>query len=260
MKDIRIGTSGYDYTDWQGNFYPAGLKRQEFLEFYSRQFTTLELNFSYYRMPTAEQLKGFAERTDPGMDISLKAHRTMTHEVDSSTWRQAAGEFARSLEPLLEAQRLAAVLLQFPFSFHYTTENRQYLDKLIRELNSLPLVVEFRSIEWQNKRVLDALRERSVGFCSVDTPPLKGLPVPLDIVTSSMAYVRFHGRNEKTWWGSDSAARFDYLYSEEELQPWIERLMSMLAAADKIRVYFNNHRRGQAPANAAMLNRLLESM
>jgi uncharacterized protein YecE (DUF72 family) len=96
------------------------------------------------------------------------------------------------VEPLLEARRLAAVLLQFPFSFHYTPENRRYLDHLIREIHSLPLVVEFRNMEWQNKRVLDSLRERSVGFCSVDTPPLRGLPAPLDVVTSSIAYVRFH--------------------------------------------------------------------
>jgi uncharacterized protein YecE (DUF72 family) len=80
------------------------------------------------------------------------------------------------------------------------------------------------------------------------------------VVTSSIAYVRFHGRNEKTWWGSDAAARFDYLYSEEELKPWIERLAGMAAAAGSVRVYFNNHRRGQAPANAAMLRHLMEAM
>jgi uncharacterized protein YecE (DUF72 family) len=260
MKDIRIGTSGYDYMDWVGAFYPEDLRRDDFLEFYSRTFSTVELNFSYYRMPSAGQMKRFLEKSGAGMDISLKAHRSMTHEVDSATWKESAGDFARSVEPLLEAQRLAAVLLQFPFSFHYTPENRQYLDRLIREIHLLPLVVEFRNMEWQNKRVLDSLRERSVGFCSVDTPPLRGLPAPLDVVTSSIAYVRFHGRNEKTWWGSDAAARFDYLYSEEELKPWIERLAGMAAAAGSVRVYFNNHRRGQAPANAAMLRHLMEAM
>lgn len=181
----------------------------------------------------------------------------MTHKIDPHSWKSSAGEYAAALKPLAESDRLAAVLLQFPYSFHYLPENRQYLDRLIQEIHELPLVVEFRNTEWLNKRVFDALRERNVGFCSVDTPRLRGLPAPLDIVTSSIAYIRFHGRNEKTWWGSDAAARFDYLYSGDELKPWIDRIISMAGSAKKVRIYFNNHRRGQAPTNALMLRSLL---
>ena len=118
-------------------------------------------------------------------------------------------------------------------------------------------VVEFRGIDWINNRVFDALRERSVGYCSVDAPELKGLIPPADIVTSSLAYIRFHGRNKKNWWGSDAAARYDYLYKEDELKGWIARIKSMAQSAQKIRIYFNNHFQGQAPANAMLLKRML---
>ena len=144
-------------------------------------------------------------------------------------------------DSLAEAGRLTAVLFQFPFSFHYTPENRRYLDRLLAELHELPRVVEFRNAEWLNTRVFDALRERGVGFCSVDAPQLKGLPASVDIVTSPLAYIRFHGRNEQTWWGSGAAARFDYRYNGDELKSWVGRIVSMLRGARVMRIYFNNH-------------------
>jgi uncharacterized protein YecE (DUF72 family) len=257
MAELRIGTSGYDYPEWKGPFYPSDLDRADFLGFYSGRFSTVELNFSYYRMPTAAQLSGLLKRSGGGMDFSIKAHESLTHRVDPAAWRDAALEYARSLDPLVGAGRLTAVLFQFPFSFHYTPERRRYLDRLLAELHELPAVVEFRNTEWLNTRVFDALRKRGVGFCSVDAPQLKGLPASIDIVTSPLAYIRFHGRNEQNWWGSDAAARFDYLYTGEELRGWVGRIVSMLRSAQAIRIYFNNHPRGQAAANAVMLRELL---
>jgi uncharacterized protein YecE (DUF72 family) len=257
MADLRIGTSGYDYVDWKGPFYPADLDRAEFLGFYSGRFTTVELNFSYYRMPTRSQLAGILRRGEGGIDFSIKAHESLTHRVDPAAWKEAARTYAHSLAPLQDAGKLSAVLFQFPFSFHYTPDNRRHLDRLLAELHELPRVVEFRNAEWLNTRVFDALRERGVAFCSVDEPQLKGLPAALDIVTSPLAYIRFHGRNEKNWWGSDAAARFDYLYNDDELKGWAGRIVSMLKSAQAMRVYFNNHRRGQAAANAATLKTIL---
>jgi uncharacterized protein YecE (DUF72 family) len=257
MTDIRIGTSGYDYLDWKSAFYPADAERRDFLQYYSGRFSTVELNFSYYRIPTKTQLAGILSRSGGAMDFSIKAHESLTHKVDPRTWPDSLKAYRESLAPLLDAERLTAVLLQFPYSFHYTPENRQYMDRLLREMHGLPLVVEFRNAEWFNNRVFDALRERMVGFCSVDEPQLKGLPPAVDIVTSDLAYIRFHGRNEKNWWGSDAAARFDYLYGDDELKSWVARIKAMVAGARKMRIYFNNHRRGQAPANAAMLLRIL---
>ena len=255
---IRIGTSGYDYIDWKEVFYPADLKREQFLEYYSSIFSTVELNFSYYRMPSKEQLKSIIERSGKKIDFSIKAHSSLTHRIVESAWKDSAKEYIDAIYPLMDEGVLAAVLLQFPYSFHYTPDNRRYLNNLIEQMKAAPLVVEFRNSEWLNKRVFDALREREVAFCSVDAPRLKNLPLPVDITTSSMAYVRFHGRNEKTWWGSDAAARFDYKYSEEELKPWIDRIITMLRGIEKIRIYFNNHRRGQAVEDAIALKHLLE--
>lgn len=256
MAELRIGTSGYDYLDWRESFYPAGTNRRDFLAFYGTRFSTLELNFSYYRLPEARQIAGLLERSGPAMDFSIKAHESLTHRVDPASWKDVLLAYRRGIEPLAESGRLAAVLLQFPFSFHYTPDNRRYLDRLLAEMKGLPLAVEFRTAEWQNNRVFDALRKRSVAVCSVDEPRLKGLPPPLDIVTAPLAYVRFHGRNDAAWWGSDSAARFDYLYSAAELGGWVDRILGMMATAEKVRVYFNNHRRGQAPANALLLRQL----
>jgi uncharacterized protein YecE (DUF72 family) len=258
MTDIKIGTSGYDYLDWKEAFYPADVERARFLSYYCTRFSTVELNFSYYRMPTAQQLAGILSKSEGAVDFSIKAHESLTHKIVPATWKESAGAYRRSLDPLLAAGKLSAVLCQFPFSFHYTPENRHYLDTLIRELHELPLVVEFRNAEWLNNRVFDALRERNTAYCSVDEPQLKGLPPSLDIVTGPLAYVRFHGRNAQNWWGSDAAARFDYLYNEDELRGWVPRLKSMMKISQKMRIYFNNHRRGQAPANAAMLKEILK--
>ncbi|MBU1238150.1 DUF72 domain-containing protein [Myxococcota bacterium] len=258
MCDLRVGTSGYDYLDWIEAFYPEQLSRNEFLPYYSKHFNTLELNFSYYRMPTKEQMVRFAQATTGNMDFSIKAHESLTHRVDPHLWRDHARDYIKGISPLMEQDKLNSILLQFPYSFHYTPENRRYLDQLITAMGRLPLVVEFRSAQWMSNRVFDGLRRREVGLCITDTPRLKGLPPAMDVVTSHTAYIRFHGRNEENWWGSDAAARFDYLYSPKELGSWIARIKTIVSVAQKIRVYFNNHRRGQAPANALMLKELLK--
>jgi nucleotidyltransferase/DNA polymerase involved in DNA repair len=105
--------------------------------------------------------------------------------------------------------------------------------------------------DWYNARVIDGLKERRVGLCSVDAPRLEGLPPLSDLVTSDIAYVRFHGRNEATWWNDDAGSRYEYLYSKDELSAWVPRLEAMSTQAKKVRVYFNNHRRGDAPEDAA---------
>ncbi len=255
--DVRMGTSGFDYPEWRGAFYPENLAREDFLPFYAEKFSTVELNFSYYRMPEERQFERMLERSGPLLDFSVKAHESLTHKVDPATWKDAASQYRKSLRPLLRAKRLVAVLLQFPYSFHYEPDPRRYLDKLLQELKELPLVVEFRNGSWHTERVLEALRERKVGFCATDMPNLKGLPDPEETVTAPLAYLRFHGRNTETWWGSDAAARFDYLYTEEELKGWVPRILRMAKQASQFRIYFNNHRKGQAAINALMLSRLL---
>lgn len=257
--DLKIGTSGYDYPEWAGLFYPKGLGRREFLGYYSEHFGTVELNFSYYGMPKAGQLRELLGRTRRPIDFSIKAHQSLTHKIDPASWEESVGQFRRGIAPLVEAGRLVAVLLSFPYSFHYREDERRYLARLLAGLGGLPLVVEFRNAEWSNARVLEGLRERGVGLCSVDLPRLEGLPPVSDLVTSELAYVRFHGRNGAAWWAGDSASRYDYRYSKEELRSWLPRLEAMSAQAKAIRVYFNNHPQASAATNAAELRMLAES-
>ncbi|MBU0927990.1 MAG: DUF72 domain-containing protein [Spirochaetes bacterium] len=251
--DIRVGTSGYDYPEWEGSLYPRGLGRSEYLGAYSEAFETLELNFSYYGMPKPAAMRAMAARTRRPIDFSVKANQALTHRIDPAGWKAAAAEFASGVAPLAEEGRLCAVLVGFPFSFRYRDDERRYLDRLLKELSSFPLVVEFRNADWFSSRVIEGLKARGVGLCAVDLPRLDGLPPVSDLVTSDLAYVRFHGRNGEAWWTGDSGSRYEYRYSAEELSSWLPRLEAMSVEAKRLRVFFNNHRRGNAPADAKAL-------
>ena len=257
MANILIGTSGYSYTEWVGPVYPQGTTQKDYLGLYTGMFSTVELNFSYYRMPTAEQLAHLAEQSQGKILFSIKANETLTHKIEPTAWKQQADEFCKALQPLQQTGKLGAVLLQFPYSFHYEPDRRRYLDALLRYLAPLPLATEFRNGQWYNNRTFDALRERKVALVSLDLPELNGLPPIIDTVTSELAYIRLHGRNKETWWGSDAAARYDYLYSKQELASWVQRIQAIARQVATILVYFNNHRRGQAVANAKSLLELL---
>lgn len=260
MSYIGIGTCGYHYTDWIGPVYPSGTLKADYLRLYAGQFSTVELDYSYYSMPTAAQLANMLETGGPGLTFSIKAHETLTHKVNPAAWERDAKTYRAALEPLLRENRLEAVLFQFPYSFHYEPDQRQYLDRVLSFFSDVPLAVEFRNAEWINNRVINALRKRGAALVSLDMPELKGLPPAMDTVTAPLAYLRFHGRNSETWWGSDAAARYDYLYTEAELETWAERIKQIVVKADRILVYFNNHRRGQAVQNGQMLTTILQRM
>lgn len=255
--DIRIGTSGYDYPAWEGTVYPEGIGRDEYIGAYSERFGTVELNFSYYGMPKAENMRRLLARTRKPIDFSIKAHKSLTHEIDPSTWMSSAIEYVHGIEPLAEADRLCAVLLEFPYWFHYREEERRYLARVIRVLGTYPLAVEFRNAEWLNARVIEGLAARNVALCALDLPRIEGLPPLSDLVTSpELAYVRFHGRNAEAWHGVDGAGRYDYLYTKDELASWVPRIEVMSVQAKRLRIYFNNHRGTSAAANARDMQNL----
>lgn len=251
-----VGTCGYDYLDWREIFYPGGLARESFLRYYAGVFGAVEINASFYQMPTAAGLRSMAVRA-PELRFALKANDTLTHAVDPAAWPAKAAAFREAAEALRGEGRLAAILFQFPASFHYQAANRSYLDRLLREFEGFPAAVEFRHAEWFNRRVLDALRARGVAWCCTDLPKLPTLPPPADVVTAELGYVRFHGRNEEAFWGSDAAGRYDYLYTPAELSPWAARIRAMADQAGTVLAFFNNHRYGQAARNAKMLQDLL---
>ena len=269
MTEILIGTSGYDYPEWKGVFYPLEIKRADFLSYYSTQFNALELNNTFYNMPTTDRLVSFYERSEGRLQFSIKANRLLTHEVDLQ-WQNAAADFKTALNPLLEKDVLSAVLFQFPQSFHYINENRIYLAKLIAAFDGFPVVIEFRHKEWIRESVFEGLvqRKASVAFC--DMPQLKYLPKmpvvePVESTVCSAfigpnAYIRLHGRNADAWYSArqeqNGSARYEYNYSEEELSKFVPIVHVASEEGRKVQVYFNNHPKGNGAKNAKKLKEM----
>lgn len=258
MAEILVGTSGYDYPEWRGVFYATELPREEFLAFYAEHFRAVELNYTYYGMPDEYQLSSMVKRSNGRLRFSVKAHRTLTHEISVSAWRDAAREFRGALYPLVNRGLLLSLLFQFPQSFHYDVDERRYLDSLLKEFDGLPRVVEFRHDSWQTKRVTDALAERGIGSCMTDMPGLRHLPALKPVITGNVAYVRFHGRNAASWHGTNARDRYDYLYSDSELESFVPLITSVAASAQVVQIFFNNHAKGQAVVNARKLKILCD--
>ncbi|HHV61269.1 MAG TPA: DUF72 domain-containing protein [Firmicutes bacterium] len=255
---ILIGTSGFSYKDWVGVFYPEGTKPGELLYHYARRFPAVELDFSYYTMPSARTMASLDRKTPEGFLFCIKAHKSMTHEVGKSTPQEAFKQFVTGIAPIIEANKLGCVLLQFPWGFKNTPENLDYIRRLPEFLPGLPLVVEFRNIDWLKDNAFAVLNARELGFCIVDEPRLRGLIPPVVKVTSRISYVRFHGRNAEKWWNHEEAwERYDYLYSEGELKEWLPRIRHLDTVAQITFVFFNNCHAGHAVRNALMMQSLL---
>lgn len=256
---VLVGTSGFSYTDWVGPVYPSDLPKEEWLSFYAGEFSTCELNFTFYRIPDAHTLERMAAKVPEGFLFSVKAFQGITHErkdLDSRT-----RQFKDAMLPLLEAGKFACVLAQFPYSFHANRTNRAYLQKLRDGFGDLPLVVEFRSQDWIGAQTFDELRALNLGFCCVDQPKLRNLIPPIAVATSPIAYVRFHGRNSSKWWQHDEAwERYDYTYSDDELIEWVPKVQQLDAETPLTLVYMNNHWQGQAVGTARQLQLLLKGL
>ncbi|MGA1874230.1 MAG: DUF72 domain-containing protein [bacterium] len=143
MRNLILGTSGYSYKEWIGPVYPEGTNRKDFLKLYAREFNGVELNFSYYRQPEARTMAKMLEIVPQGFLFTIKAYRGLTHEISDDPHAEAV-QFRQGVRPMLETSSLGAVLLQFPYSFHYSLENRRYLQKLCSEFEAVPLAIEFR--------------------------------------------------------------------------------------------------------------------
>lgn len=269
MAEILIGTSGYDYPEWKGVFYPEDLPRKDFLSYYSTQFNALELNNTFYNMPTAERILSFYERSEGRLSFSVKANRLLTHEIDSA-WQNSAEDFKKSVLPLQEKNALNTVLFQFPESFHYTPDNRIYLSKLIQEFEGFPVVIEFRHKEWIRESVLAGLESRGASIAFCDMPALKNLPAGMSAdgttcvtpFVGPIAYIRLHGRNGNAWYAQDGSpngsSRYTYDYSLKELESFVPVIKYTIVEGKRPVVFFNNHPKGDGAKNAKMLLKLLK--
>lgn len=260
LGQIRVGPAGWSYADWEGIVYPRP-KPRDFheAEYLAQFFDTIEINTTFYSPPSVQMAKGWARRVahNPNFKFTAKLWQRFTHERNAN--RQAEKIFKESLAPLREAGRLGALLLQFPWSFKNTRENREYLGGLVVEFMEYPLVLEVRHNSWNEPETFRMLAELGVGFCNIDQPVIGRSLGPSNRSTASVGYVRLHGRNYEHWFTAEDRPeeRYNYLYSMEELEPWAQRISNIAERSDVTYVITNNHFQGKAIANALQLINLL---
>ena len=262
---IRIGTSGFSFDDWRGIIYPQHLKKEDWLRYYEKElgFTILEVNFTYYTLPSSRSFEGMSRKTSENFQFVVKAFRKMTHEIkDQITHtfldnKNTFDKFLHSLKPLIDAGKLGCVLAQFPYSFYPNTENLEYLKRFKELMGDIPLTIEFRNRYWHKENTLQFLKEYLMGYCVVDEPKLPRLMPFHPAVTSEIGYFRFHGRNSN-WFNVPTSVRYDYLYSKEELNEFIAPIKMMASKTEKVFIFFNNCHAGSAAKNAIMLIRMLQ--
>jgi uncharacterized protein YecE (DUF72 family) len=258
---VRFGVAGWDYRDWWGVVYPATRPRGfDPLAYLARYFDTIEINSTFYRPadPKAAVRWGRRVAHNRNFKFTVKLWQRFTHQRDTA-WSAEEVKLVRApLEPLAEAGRLGCLLAQFPWSFKRTPESREWLEDVVSAFADFPLAVEVRHSSWNVPEFYASLNERGVGVVNIDQPVFKNSIRPDSRVTADIGYIRLHGRNYENWFSenAESHERYDYLYSAEELRPWIERIHEVAERARETYVIANNHYRGQAAVNAAMLRRL----
>ena len=254
LRDILVGPAGWSYDDWRGRVYPEGAgSKFDTLALVANYFDTVEINSSFYHPPTPETARSWLRRIahNPQFVFTAKLYRTFTHERGKATADDEKA-FREGIDPLAEAGKLGAVLIQFPWSFKNDREERSYLTELAERFKAYPLVVELRHESWNNPRILQTLEDLGVGLCDIDQPLFANSIKPAAEVTSSIGYVRLHGRNYQNWFREEAnvVERYDYLYSRDELEPWVNRIKEVAQKAKQTFVITNNHARGQSLANA----------
>jgi len=254
LRDIRVGPAGWSYTDWRGRVYPEGAGTKfDTLALVARYFDVVEINSSFYYPPKPETARAWLDRIahNPDFVFTAKLHKVFTHRRARLTDADEPA-FRAGIDPLMEAGKLGALLIQFPWSFRDEPEERIYLNQLVARFDQYPLVVELRHESWNSPRVLQTLEDLGVGLCDIDQPLFANSIKPSAEVTSPVGYIRLHGRNYQNWFREEANVleRYDYLYSPEELGPWMDRIREVSDKAKQTFVITNNHARGQSLVNA----------
>jgi uncharacterized protein YecE (DUF72 family) len=272
-RDIRIGTAGWSYKDWEGIFYPYGLehRRQHQLEYLARFFDTAEIGASFYAPLRPELGRLWCRKVapvNPRFLFTPKLYRSFTHSPAYMTGPTSAASIRptdddeirtrEGLDSLAGEGRLGALLIEFPLSFKNTPLNREYLDRLLRQFIEYPRVVEVRDSSWNNDETLAAFAQKNVTFCNVEQPAHEHSPALTEHETAPVAYVRLHGRSHEQWFDFDHANdRNNYLYKQAELELWKERIEMIAAKAQTTYVITSNYFEGMAAANALELKSML---
>jgi len=252
--EFRVGPAGWSYRDWDGIVYPqpAG-KDFKRLNYLARYFDVIEVNVTFYRFILPRYSRRWMEEVadNKRFKFTVKLYNKITHE-GGKIGGDEEKRWIAGIEPLAEEGRLGAVLAQFPYSFHNTRDNRHYLIELTKRLPPFPLVIEVRHRSWDREEVFDFLADNGLGFCNIDQPRVSYSIEPTARTTSPVGYIRLHGRNVRDWFrkGAGRDARYNYSYSEGEIEEWLDKIETIGENAQQVYVIANNHYRGQAPANA----------
>jgi uncharacterized protein YecE (DUF72 family) len=262
MARYHIGTAGWSYEDWEGIVYPPG-KAHGFhpLLFLGEYINIVEVNSTFYRPAPAAMAVSWLKKVEgyPDFMFAVKLHQIFTHKRKDFS-RKDIDDFRNGVDPLQLKQRLAAVLLQFPWSYLNIPENMDYLAGLFALFADYPLALEVRHSSWETPEFFKLLAENKVAFCNIDQPLFKNSIKPSAVSTNpDFAYVRLHGRNYKDWFreGAGRDDRYNYLYAKDELQEWIDRIKQLGQKSGKVFVITNNHYRGQAMANALQIKNMI---
>ncbi len=257
IDKLYVGPAGWSYPDWEGIVYPTRHpSRFKPLEYIAQYFDCVEVNSSFYRIPDPRTVRNWVSVVR-GMErfrFTAKLWQRFTHERGTHFTAEEVKAFRGAIDPLADAGRLAAVLLQFPWSFKNGEDEREWLGDLAKAFGDYPLVVEVRHTSWDHEEMRAWMRDRRLNWCNIDQPALKQCLGPSAHATGPVGYVRFHGRNEANWFAQEGRdARYDYYYSDKELEGWVGRITTLLQEAQNAYVIANNHFRGQGPANALQL-------
>ena len=254
---IRVGPAGWSYEDWNGIVYPSSPSRGfDRLGWIAHHFDTVEVNASFYHIPAPHLSRSWIGRVGrPDFRFTAKLHRSFTHESPVPS-RSTVTAFRHFLDPLLDEGRLGALLIQFPWSFRRQPGSIERMRTVFRQFSGIPLAVEVRHASFDTAEFREFLSDHQVALVNIDQPGHHDSIRPAGHVTAEPAYIRFHGRNLSKWFDHDEAwERYDYLYSESELDPWVEQIEQ--TSAQNVFVIMNNHFRGQAVVNALEMKRRL---
>ncbi|MGQ9629877.1 MAG: DUF72 domain-containing protein [bacterium] len=235
----HIGTSGWSYPHWRSTFYPEDIPQSRWLSHYTQHFDTVEINNSFYHLPSEAAVLSWRDDTPEGFLFAVKGSRYITHQKKLRDVEAPLRNFLERMGKL--GEKLGPILFQLPPNWK---ANAKRLDEF---LSLLPMeyefAVEFRDPSWFDEEVLNSLRGHRVGFCIHDL-----LDCPVE-VTSEIAYIRFHG------WG----ATYGGCYPRTHLERWAERIVKFLAEGIEVYAYFNNDAFGYAVQNAKELEETISS-
>jgi len=260
---IRIGTSGYSYDDWIGPVYPKGIAKGEMLEYYVTElkFNSVELNYTYYAMPSAKAVEGMVEKTGDDFKFVVKAHSSITHRIRDNEGgyvrdESAVEAFLDGIAPMIQSGRLISVLAQFPVKFSRTEGAIEHLKWLASMVSPVSLTVELRNSSWVAQSVFQLLKSIGASYCIVDEPTIPKLAPFTPVSTANLAYFRFHGRNTN-WFDVPAHQRYNYLYDDLELRQFLEPVKKIASISGETVMFFNNHYGGSSVTNANQMKQLL---